>query len=89
METSVLCTEKPENVYTLCGVDKDGKAMAVVTHYSEDDETPAIDISVDFGKEGKYEIYRVDKECNGELVATTSELNFNLPVHSFILIKEI
>jgi len=89
METSVLCTQRPENVYTLCGVDKDGKAMAVVTHYSEDDETPAIDISVDFGKEGKYEIYRVDKECNGELVETASELNFNLPVHSFVLIKEI
>ncbi len=89
METSVKCTERPENVYTLCGVDKDGKAVAIVTHYSENDDTPAIDISVDFGKESTYEIYRVDKDTNGELVATTSDLEFNLPVHSFILIKEV
>ena len=63
--------------------------MAVVTHYSENDDTPAIDVNVDFGKEGKYEIYRVDKDCDGDLVTTTTDLNFTLPVHSFILIKEI
>ena len=89
MEASVKCTDRPENVYTLCGVDKDGKAMAIVTHYNEDDDASAIDVSVDFGKEGTYEVYRVDKECNGELAATTSDLTFNLPVHSFVLIKEI
>lgn len=61
--------------------------MAVVTHYSNNDETPAVDITVDFGREGTYEIYWVDKDHDGELVATTSELTFNMPVHSFILIK--
>ena len=39
-------------------VDKEGKAMAIVTHYSDDDETEAKDIKVDFGREGTYEIYR-------------------------------
>ena len=89
METSVACTEKCENVYGLCGVDKDGKAMAVITYYSENDDTPAIDLKVDLGKEGKYEVYRVDKDHDGELVDITSDLTFNLPIHSFILIKEI
>lgn len=89
MECDVPCTEAPENIYTLCGVDKDGKVMAVITHYSDEDDVPAMDITVDFGKEGTYEIYRVDSDCDGELAQTTSDLTFNLPVHSFILIKEI
>ena len=89
LEASVKHTERPENVYTLCGVDKDGKAMAIVTHYSENDDTPAIDVNVDFGKQGKYEIYRVDKEYTGEKIGETEDLTFNLPVHSFILIKEV
>ena len=89
LECDVECTEAPDKVYTLCGVDKEGKVMAIVTHYSDDDETEAKDIKVTFGREGTYEIYRVDKDHNGELVATTSDLTFNMLVHSFILIKEI
>ena len=89
LECDVACTESPENIYTLCGVDKDGKAMAIVTYYSNDDDAPDKDIAVDFGKSGKYEIYRVDASCTGELVDTTSDLNFHMPVHTILLIKEI
>ena len=63
--------------------------MAVITHYAYDGETPPIDITVDFGRSGKYEIYMVDKDHNGELVTTTSDLTFNMPNYSFILIKEV
>ena len=46
------------------------------------------EIAIDFGKEGEYEIYLLDSEHNGELVATTDKLEFNMKLHSAILIKE-
>lgn len=89
MEAEIRCENTPENIYTLCGTDKDGKVLCVVTNYSENDEAPAKDIKLDFGKEGKYEIYLVDSEKDGELVSVTDKLEFTLPIHSFILVKEI
>ena len=89
MEAEIRCENNPENIYTLCGTDKDGKVLCVVTNYSENDEAPAKDIKLDFGKEGKYEIYLVDSEKDGELVSVTDKLEFTLPIHSFILVKEI
>ena len=89
MVSEIRCENELENIYTLCGKDKEGKALCVITHYSENDETPSEEISVDFGKEGKYEIYLLDKDHDGELVKTTGELTFEMPVHSGVLIKEI
>ena len=89
MEAEIRCESEPENIYTLCGVDKDGKAMCVVTNYSDNDNAPAKDIKIDFGREGKYEIYMVDREKDGELVETTNNLEFTLEPCTFMLIKEI
>ena len=50
---------------------------------------PAKDIKIDFGKEGKYEIYVVDDEKDGELVGVTDKLEFTIKKHSFVLIKEV
>lgn len=77
-----------EEVYTLCGVDKDGKVTAIVTHYSENDEKENVQIKVDFGKYAEYDIYLLDKDYDGEWVKTTSDLTFEMPVHSCIMIKE-
>jgi hypothetical protein len=89
MEKEIPAENNIDNIYSLCGVDKDGKVLCVVTNYSENDEAPAKDIKLDFGKEGKYEIYLVDSEKDGELVSVTDKLEFTLPIHSFILVKEI
>ena len=35
-----------------------------------------------------YEIYKVDNEHNGELVAVTDNLSFELELYSMVLIKE-
>lgn len=77
-----------EEVYTLCGVDKDGKVTAIVTHYSENDEKENVQIKVDFGKYAEYDIYLLDKDYDGEWVKTISDLTFEMPVHSCIMIKE-
>ena len=78
-----------DNIYSLCGVDQAGKTLSIVTHYNDDDNAPDKTVSLDFGRNGEYEIYLLDKEHDGELIATTSELQFNMKNHSVILIKEL
>ena len=46
-------------------------------------------MEVDLGKKGNYEIYLLDSDNDGTLIKTTSELKFDMSVHSSILIKEI
>ncbi len=88
LEREVLCENKVQDIYTLCGIDKNGKVRAVITHYNKEDDTPEKEISVDFGRSGEFEIYLLDKDNDAVLVNTTSELTFKLPVHSAIMIKE-
>ena len=61
----------------------------VITHYSDDDTTLSKNISVDFGRKGKYEIYLLDEEHDGELYSTTSDLDFVMKNNTVILMKEI
>ena len=89
MEKYVKCDTEIEDVYTLCGVDKEGKSLAIVCYYKNEDLANKT-VSLDFGKDGaKYEIYAVDKDNNGELIKTTEELTFDMPINSMILVKEI
>ncbi|MBQ8526583.1 MAG: hypothetical protein IJ460_07710 [Clostridia bacterium] len=89
MEKEVLCEDNIDNIYTLCSVDSDGKVLSIITYYTDDDNAGKKSFSVDFGREGRYEIYLLDKEHDGELVKTTSELDFTLKAYSCVLIKEI
>ena len=63
--------------------------MCVVTNYSDDDNADAREIKLDFGKDGKYEVYVVNNEKDGELVGITDTLEFTVEPCSFILVKEI
>lgn len=89
MTAEIRCESEPKNIYSICGVDKDGKILSIITHYSDDDNADPKEIKVDFAKDGKYEIYLLDKEHDGTLVKTTENLTFTIDVHSCILIKEI
>ena len=89
MESYIKCETDVENIYTLCGTDKDGKIMCIVTNYSDDDNSPAKDIKLDFGREGKFEVYLVSDDKDGELVDVTNKLEFNLKAHNFMLLKEV
>ena len=77
------------DIYALCGTGTDGKLLAMVTHYTDDDHAPSREITLDFGRKGNYQIYLLDESHDGELVNTTETLTFDLPVHSAILIQEI
>ncbi|MBR5156740.1 MAG: hypothetical protein IKW59_03120 [Clostridia bacterium] len=90
MDAYIPCENEIENIYTLCGVDKDNKALCVVTYYPEYDGNPEKEISLDFGKEGsKYEIYLLDGTKDGEYIKTTDDLSFVIRENSCILIKEV
>ena len=89
MEAEIVAENKVEDIYTLCGVSPEGKLMAVITHYTDDDYAMSKSISIDFGRPGKYEIYLLDEEHDGELYGTTRDLDFEMKRNSVILIKEI
>ena len=47
------------------------------------------EIKVDFGRNGKYEIYSLDAEHDGELIEVKEDLTLTLKVNSCVMIKEI
>ena len=77
------------NIYSLCGVDDSGKVLAVITYYSDRNDLENQKLSLNFGKESKYEIYLLDDEHDGECVGVTEKLEFDMKLHSAVLIKEI
>ncbi len=87
-EKEIPSENKIENIYSLCGVDTDGKAMALITYYNDDDNSPEKEISIDFGKDGEYEVYLLDETHDGELIATTDKLDFTMTIHSALMIQE-
>ena len=89
MEKEIPAENQLENVYSLCGVAPDGKALALVSYYTDDDNAGEKSIRLDFGKTGTYEIYLLDETHDGELVKTTDCLELTLPRYSAVLIKEI
>ena len=88
LEQEVRAENELEDIYTLCGVDENGKLTAMITRYSDNDEKENVQIKVDFGKVAQYDIYLLDKDHDGEWIKTTDDLTLDMPVHSCIYIKE-
>ena len=89
LESYIPALNLEKNLYTLCGIDKSGKITCIVTHYSENDETAPELVKLDFGRKGKFKAYLVDEEHDGEEIEVPENLEFNMKVHSFIMLKEI
>lgn len=85
----IICEDKVENIYSLCGKFDDGKVLSVITYYTSEDDQPEKKIKLDMGHLGRYEIYLLDGEHDGELIGTTSDLTFSMTPNSCIMIKEI
>ena len=79
---------KIENIYSLCGVDSDGKAMIMLTYYSDNDDLPSKRISLDIERNGVFDIYKVDENLNADLIETTDKPNPELEPFSIVFIKE-
>lgn len=89
MKYAINAENNVDNLYSLCGVNEEGKSLTVITYYSDDDTLENQQISIDFGRKGKYEIYLLDEEHDGDFVKVTDNLEFDIKLHSLILIKEI
>ena len=87
-EYSVRAECDDEDIYTLLGVNSDGSIVATVTYYTDDDNAPSKDVKINMANPPECEIYLVDFEHNGELVARTRDLSFTMKANSIILIKE-
>lgn len=89
MEAEIRAEKEIEKIYTLCGTNKDGKALCVLTYYSDEDNLPDKEIEVDFGKESKYEVYLLDDDHNADLLGVFDSLQFTMKQNTCILIKEV
>ncbi len=89
MEYEIRTEDNIPNVHTLCGVDKDGKTLSIVTYYSNEKGLADQEVTLDFGKSAEYEIYLTDADTKGELVKKTSNPTVTLKQNTFVLIKEI
>lgn len=88
MEKEIPAQNSIENIYSLCGTDKNGKVLAAITYYTDDDTAQNKSVTVDFGKKSEYEIYLLDDEHNADFVGTVTKLNFDMKRCSAVLIKE-
>ncbi len=88
MQCEIRAVSSPENIYSLCGMDANGKLTAVVTYYTDDDNAGEKQISVDFGRSGDFEAYLVDEEHTNEKTALPDGMAMTLRPNSIVLIKE-
>ncbi len=88
-KAEIRCEEQPEHIYSLCGVDRQGKTLTMVTYYTEEDETaPEKTITLDFGRPGEYEITLLDATHNAVPMGVTGDLTFTMKPSTCILIQE-
>lgn len=84
----VRAKNKIDNIYSLCGI-KDGKTVTVITYFSDEDNLPDKKLSLDFGKNAKYEMYLVDESHNGEYVGISDASDITVKQNTFLMLKEL
>ncbi len=84
----VECTSDDNEIFVLAGVGENGKATAIVTYYTDDDNAADKEICVNFGREGEYDLYLVDKDHNGEKISTVKNAVLTMKNYSFVKICE-
>ena len=77
-----------KGIYSIGGVDAEGKVTLIVTHYAEEDSVQPVNVELDLGRAGTYDVYLVYADHSGEHVTTTDSTALTLPVYSIVMLKE-
>ena len=88
LENEIRAENTLPDIYALCGCDRDGKLLAVITHYTDDDNAEAKSFDIDFGKDSEFEVYFLDESHDAELVSVTKNLSVTMNANTCMLIKE-
>jgi len=88
MSAEVVSENEVSDIYTLCGVDDEEKVLAVITYYTDEEGKEDKTVTVDFGRNGEYEIFLLDESHDAELIQVTSDLTFTLTPNSCLMIQE-
>ena len=69
----------------------DGKILATATYFTEVEEEfdSQKEIKLDFGKKAKFNVYLIDEDHDGELVATTEDTTLTIKANQCYLLEEI
>lgn len=89
LESEIRCETKAEDIYTLCGVSKDEKAITIITYFTDDDDADDKTVKVEFSRDCECEVYLLDEDHEAEKIATTSDFEFTMKRNSCIMLKEI
>ena len=89
LESEIRPAATPDDLYTLCGLDKNGKITAILTYYTDSDAAENKELRVDFGRDGQFEVYLLDETHSNTLIGTMENPSFNMTPNSCILLKEI
>lgn len=88
LENEIRTENTLPNIYSLCGCDRGGKLLAVITYYTDDDNAGTQSFNIDFGRDSEFEIYLLDENHDAELVSVTNKLSVTMQANTCLLIKE-
>lgn len=87
LTAEVRAEDSPEDIYSLCGVDENGRVTAIVTYYTDDDQAANRTVHLDFGRSGQFEAFLLDETHTNEPIPAET-LTFDLMRNSCVLIRE-
>ena len=88
MEAEILCQNDVPDLYTLCGIDANGKTLTSLVYFTNDEDAEEKTVKLDFGKSAEYEMYLLDKSHTYELMTPPADLIFTLKPDTCIFLKE-
>ena len=86
MEAEIVAENTLEDIYTVCGVDREGSPLLLLSYYSENDDAPDRTVHFELG-EGEFEVCLVAPDREETFV--TRDTTLTLKVHSIAKIRKI
>lgn len=85
----IPCQSRIPGIYTLCGMKESGKIQLVLTYYTDEENQAEKTVTVDIGRDAKWDVCLLDESHDAAPVGTTSCPTFTLRPNTCLLLKEI